>query len=76
MTKTTTYKGKEYDSSHGSPFDRGSADFYYRRNPKPHMWLDSHGGNQIELSDPQQVEAYMAGYAEAKEFGEQKNWWY
>ena len=60
QTKTQTYNGVTYDSSKGSPFDRGSADKYY--------------GGAIDITDltPEEKEAYMAGYnweQERKDWG-------
>ena len=31
----------KYDTSHGSPYDRGRADAYYGRQLNPHLWLGS-----------------------------------
>jgi hypothetical protein len=59
-TQTQTYNEVEYDSSEGSPFDRGSADKYY--------------GRAIDMTDltPEEEKAYMAGYnwePERKDWG-------
>jgi hypothetical protein len=59
-TQTQTYDGVTYDSSKGSPFDRGSADKYY--------------GRAIDMTDltPEEEKAYMAGYnwePERKDWG-------
>lgn len=46
-------------SDHGSPEDRGSADAYYGRAPRPHRrdgWAD------VPLTDPAEVAAYWRGY--------------
>ena len=42
---------KEYDTTHGSPFDRGSADSYYHRPRDPHYWPagTGHGEQVVEL---------------------------
>jgi hypothetical protein len=37
----------EEKERHGGPFDRGSADSWYRRSPDPHYWTaGSYGGEQ------------------------------
>ena len=45
---------------HGSPFDRGGADSYYRRRQMPHKMV----GNEMVLLKPdtQEWDEYMAGY--------------
>ncbi len=56
-----------YDTTHGSPYDRGSADYYYGRAPKPHWYPEGTGhGERIEEADmtAEEVQAYMAGYDE------------
>jgi len=62
----------KYDESHGSPFDRGSADSYYRRSPNPHYWpYGSYNGSRVDQSDMSnsQVEAYYAGYEDNDQLG-------
>ena len=46
---------------HGSPYDRGSADSWYRRQPEPHYMID---GARIEKVDmtAEQIAEYEAGY--------------
>lgn len=61
-----------HDESHGSPYDRGSADAYYRRPKSPHKYPEgSYKGERVELTDPKEIEAYMAGY---KSQTAHKNW--
>ena len=36
------FNGVKYDSRHGSPFDRGSADSWYRRPRDPHFLPGQH----------------------------------
>ena len=57
------------DTSHGSPYDRGGADFYYGRARRPHKT------NPIRTTNltPEEVAEYHRGYDEAEEFGEQKD---
>ena len=65
------------DESHGSPFDRGMADFWYRRQPEPHYWPEgTHHGVKVtedRMSDVE-IAAYNAGYAEAYDQGDQKDY--
>ena len=60
------FKLKRYktDSTHGCPFDRGSSDAYYYRDPNPHYWRNGNGRNGGTVYDltPEQVEAYELGY--------------
>jgi len=64
----------KHDITHGSPFDRGSADFYYWKGPQPHYRpADSPQVNEESMS-PEQVEAYYAGYAYGEAVGERKDY--
>ena len=71
------YNGIVYDTSHGSPFDRGGADYYYHRPPYPHYWPQG-TGQGIKISQGHmskaEVQAYNAGYNLAAESGDQKDW--
>ena len=66
------------DKSHGSPFDRGDADFYYYRPPEPHYWPEgtNHG---VKITEDQmtdvEIAAYNAGYAYAYKQGDRKDWY-
>ena len=65
------------DESHGSPFDRGMADFWYYRQPEPHYWPEgTYHGDKITEDRMSVVEiaAYNAGYAEALFQGDQKDY--
>jgi len=59
----------------GSPYDRGSADSYYGRSPRPHFYTcASYFTNKVEQANmtPQQVQEYYAGYDDnddAKDWG-------
>ena len=69
-----------HDKSHGGPYDRGSADAYYGRPSRPHKMVPYTGPNavqgqmeKVELTDPAEIAAYKAGYAEEddrKDYGE------
>jgi hypothetical protein len=51
--------------AYGSPADRGSADAYYGRPPKPHKYLDGlvYQSERIILTDPVEIQEYMSAYA-------------
>ena len=62
-------------SNHGSLYDRGSADSYYRRGPSPH-WGGIGGcayPKTVELTE-EEVAEYMAGYRDNEESGDHKDW--
>lgn len=44
---------------HGSLYDRGMADSYYRRPADPHYWR---AGRKVEVTDAESVAEYTAGY--------------
>lgn len=54
--------GKQYDDSHGSAFDRGSADSYYQRPKTPHMFLKGTYIKSMLNEGTKEYEDYMAGY--------------
>ena len=58
---------------HGSLYDRGSADSYYRRPAKPH-WYPKGTYNCAEVVSltPAEVAEYMAGYNENEANGNHK----
>ena len=60
---------------HGSPFDRGGADYYYGRPFNPHYWPEgTYKGEIVEKPDmtKEQVDEYSEGYKEAMELGDRK----
>jgi hypothetical protein len=64
-----------FDKSHGSFFDRGSADSYYHRSPDPHRGgVGGRSGPRIPAITAEENEAYYAGYDYNEEFGDKKNW--
>lgn len=79
-----TYLGVEYDTSlesenmrHGGPFDRGSADSYYRRGINIHYYVGATGNTpRIEEIDmtSEQICEYLAGYAYNEQQGDFKDW--
>lgn len=70
-------KVEKYNTVHGSPFDRGSADSYYNRPRSPHWYPNGTGnGQRIERQDMsvEEIEAYYAGYDYNEECGDKKRW--
>jgi len=66
-----------YDTTHGSPFDRGSADSWYHRPRDPHWYPEGTGnGERIgrDQMTPEQIQAYLAGYQYNEQFGGKKEW--
>jgi len=66
-----------YDTRHGSPYDRGSADAWYRRPFNPHYFVgDSYSTPQIEMAQmtASEITAYTVGYRDGEEAGDHKEW--
>jgi hypothetical protein len=71
------FNGVKYDSRHGGPFDRGSADSWYSRPCQPHYFLgDSYQGREVtqDLMTQDQIAAYFAGYEYNERHGGKKDW--
>ena len=69
------YRDQVFDRTHGSPFDRGSADSWYSRPQNPHWYPAGTGnGERVELKDMSiaQRQAYFMGYAHNEEAGGKK----
>ncbi len=49
------------DQAHGSPFDRGSADSWYRRQAIPHYMINGARIEEVDMTAAQIAE-YEAGY--------------
>ena len=61
--------------SHGSLWDRGSADSYYGRPRDPHYYPDgSYNGERITDLTPEQVKEYLDGYEWNEKHGDKKSW--
>ena len=57
---------------HGSLYDRGSADSYYRRPKNPHWYPEgTYHGNVVTDLTEEEVKEYMLGYDENNDF---KDW--
>ena len=68
---------KEYDTRHGGAFDRGSADSYYGRPRRPHLYLAATGSSpelSADIMSDADIEAYHAGYDWNEQYGDKKSW--
>ena len=77
MNNTIEYRGMIFDRSHGSPFDRGSADSWYGRPQDPHWYPEgTYNGNRIESKDMSiaEMRAYFMGYEYNEQFGGKKDY--
>lgn len=55
----------KYDTRHGGPYDRGSADSYYRRRREPHYFVGAtYQSPKIDESNMtrEEIDAYNAGF--------------
>jgi hypothetical protein len=74
MTKITSIT---HNARHGGAFDRGSADSYYRRAYRPHMFVKgTHTSEEIteENMTPADIASYRAGYDYNESLGDHKEW--
>jgi hypothetical protein len=70
-------KGREWiRGTHGCLYDRGSADSYYGRPPKPHYGGSGgeFGFKETPVTDPAAVAEYMAGYNDNEDAGSFKDY--
>lgn len=77
MSEVIKFNGITYNSRHGGPFDRGSADSWYSRPINPHYYTGGTGtSTMIEVEDMSQseIEDYMAGYEYNEIHGGKKSW--
>ena len=81
MTKKQILKAfdaaAEHDDRHGGAYDRGSADYYYGRGRKPHFFKgDTYNSPKLteDVMTEREIDAYNAGYDDAKACGDRKNW--
>ena len=66
-----------YDKRHGGPYDRGSADSYYRRPIQPHYYAAGTYSSERITEDKMtgdEIAAYMAGYLQNSEERNFKEW--
>ncbi len=62
---------------HGGPYDRGSADSYYRRGRKPHYYVGATYSSEIvteERMTREEIEAYHKGFDENEADSNFKDW--
>ena len=68
---------ERFNTSHGKPFDRGSADSWYSRPFNPHYGgVGGLSGPRVELEDMtvDEIVAYTAGYNWNEQYGGKKSW--
>jgi len=66
-----------YDTRHGGPFDRGSADSYYHRGIEPHYYIEGTATSpkiEKEKMTEKEISDYLAGYEWNEKFGDKKDW--
>jgi len=65
----------QFSRDHGSLFDRGSADSYYRRGRNPHWYPEgTYNGEKITTLTKEEIAEYNAGYDENEAMGDHKEW--
>lgn len=67
----------ENKERHGGPYDRGSADSYYRRQFDPHHYpLGSYKGERIseDKMSPEEIMEYAEGYDDNDDVGNFKEY--
>lgn len=67
----------QYDERHGGPWDRGSADSYYRRHPKPHYYVGKTNMSERVEADQmtqEEIDAYWAGFEYNESLGDYKDY--
>ena len=63
------------NAEHGSLYDRGSADSYYRRPATPHYYPNGTGhGDPITDLTESQIREYMRGYFDQEKDGDHKDY--
>jgi len=69
------YKASFNRERHGSLFDRGSADSYYRRGHNAHWYPNgSYNDPRVTDLDDDQIAEYNAGYDDNESNGDHKMW--
>jgi hypothetical protein len=71
-----SYRDRDnYDTRHGGPFDRGSADSYYHRGIEPHYYVGATlSSEKVTVLTEEELKEYMAGYNWNEQFGDKKDW--
>ena len=63
------------DRGHGSPYDRGSADSYYRRPPRPHYFVDgSYTSQEVTELTIEEAQEYYRGFEDNEASQNFKDW--
>ena len=67
------------NKTHGSPYDRGSADAYYQRPRRPHHYMGATHNSSPYFSKPglmsaQEIVEYNQGYTDQMASGDFKHW--
>ncbi len=63
------------DKRHGGPYDRGSADSYYKRRFSPHYYVaGTYSSARIEMESmtSDEIDQYAKGFADNEEAGDFK----
>jgi hypothetical protein len=66
------------ETRHGSAYDRGSADSYYRRGRKPHYYVGATYSSEIvteERMTREEIEAYHKGFDDNEADYNFKDWY-
>ena len=58
---------------HGGPYDRGSADYYYRRGEHPHYMGPNGRVEEVDMTDDE-IREYYRGYDQAAKDKDQKDY--
>ena len=76
MNTDYTYQDSFDRNRHGSLYDRGSADSWYRREKQPHWYPNgSYNLPRIEDLDEAQIAEYNLGFDEnERDLGARKQW--
>tara|TARA_B000000609_G_scaffold35945_1_gene25321 strand:+ start:10637 stop:10897 length:261 start_codon:yes stop_codon:yes gene_type:complete len=64
-----------YDTRHGGPYDRGAADSYYHRQPRPHYYVGkTQQSERVEAENmtAEEIAAYNQGYQDNEDAGAKK----
>jgi len=61
------------DHAHGSPYDRGSADSWYRRAAQPHYMIDGARIEKVNMT-AEQIAEYEAGFLDNEKTGGRKDY--